>query len=336
MSLDDKLPAALKAEAPSPFLPGTSVQFAWDSVSLTSFLSCPRQYQYRILEGRVPSNPSFAIALVFGIQFHTGMELYHKERAKGFDHQQAVFTTVKLLLASPHTASLPRDEDIDQMASNLDDLDDGITYRNSRTRTVYHLIRAVVWYLDQYENDPLQTHILANGLPAVELSFRLPLPGVDVAGQPLILCGHIDRVVDFNGFLHPSDYKTTKSISRQFFEMFDLSHQLTGYITAGQAILEHPMKSAIVDAIALQVGGVKFGRHFSHRSAGHLSEYARLLSHVSWLAQHYAEQSYYPMNTSACYFCEYKGVCAQTPTARERVLNLHWKKAPGWNPLQNR
>lgn len=340
MSLDDKLQATYTDGSSSPFLPSSAVQFAWDSVSLTSILSCPRQYQYRIIEGRVPLNPNYAIALVFGILFHRGLELYHKARAMpgplGMTHDEALFAAVKKLLADEATQTLPRDHDIDEMAASHDaDEDDGITLRNSRIRTVYHLIRAVVWYLDNYEHDRCHTVLLANGKPAVELSFRIPL-SVDVAGTPFTLCGHIDRVVEYEGFNHPTDYKTTKSLTRQFFEAFQLSHQISGYISAGQVLLDQPLKSALIDGIALQVGGVKFSRAFSQRSSSQLTEYSRLLTHVSTVAQMYAEQQYWPMNTAACYFCEFKEICRLGPSHRERYLDNGWKRAPGWNPLSNR
>ena len=39
-------------------------------------------------------------------------------------------------------------------------------------KTRFTLLRSVVWYLEQFENDPCETVILADGRPAVELSFR--------------------------------------------------------------------------------------------------------------------------------------------------------------------
>lgn len=50
MSLDDRIPAT-QALVDSPFIPGTRTQYAWDSVSLTAILSCPRRYYYQIVEG---------------------------------------------------------------------------------------------------------------------------------------------------------------------------------------------------------------------------------------------------------------------------------------------
>lgn len=338
MSQDHILSAAL-AQPDSPFLPTSTVQFAWDSVSLSSILSCPRRYQYQILDGYVSRNPGFAIALVFGIQFHSGLQYYHEQRAAGNDHDQATFTMLRRLLAEEATQSLPRDTDVEALASAPVDPeeqeDDGITLRNTKIRTVYYLVRSLIWYLDQYEQDPFHTLLGLSGQPAVETSFRVPLP-IDISGTDLILCGHIDRAIDFNGHLYVSDYKTTKSLTRQFFDLFDLSHQMSGYITAGQIIFNKPVKGAIVDAIALQVGQVKFHRHTTSRTAGQTKEYLALLSHAASMAQLYAEQNFYPMNTSACYFCEFKPVCRQPPEYRERFLETHWMRAPGWNPLRNR
>jgi hypothetical protein len=335
MSLDDRLPASFAA-ADSPFLPGSNVQFAWDSVSLSAMLSCPRQYKYRMIDGLVSKSPSYAIALVFGILFHRGLEYYHKAAAAGNDHEAATFAAVKALLADPATATLPVDDDIDEMAAAHDpDEDDGITFRNSKIRTRYHLFRALVWYLEHYAEDPVHTILLPSGKPAVELSFRVPLP-LEVAGTPMLLCGHIDRGVDFQGSLWSADYKTTKSLTRQFFGMFDLSHQMSGYTVAGNVLFEQPVKGCIIDGVALQVGQVKLARSFTRRTGGQVKEYFNTLSFVAEQAQRHADSGEYPMNTSACYFCDFKEICKQPPEYREKFIDQYFLRKPGWNPLENR
>lgn len=335
MSLDHVLNVAAQ-HVDSQFLPSSNVQFAWDSVSVTSMLACPRRYEYQIIKGYVPNNPGYAIALVFGILFHKGIELYHKARAGGKDHDEAVFSCVKLLLLDPATATLPTDEHIEELADNFDpDEDDGVNLRNSKIRTRYYLFRAVVWYLDHYEEDPVSTIELASGRPAVEYSFRLPLP-IDVAGTPLILCGHIDRGVEFNGSYFAADYKTTKSLTQQFFAMFDLSHQMTGYTVAGTALFDKPAKGAMIDGVALQVGQVKFSRAFTNRTSGQIGEYFDTLRYVVDEAKRHADSGVYPMNTSSCYFCEFKDICKQAPEYRERYIRQHYTAKKGWNPLENR
>jgi hypothetical protein len=338
MSIDTFLPAADTGQPDSQFLPGTSVQYAWDSVSLTSILACPRRYKYQIVDGLVSRSPNFAIALVFGILLHKGLEFYELAKADGADHDAALHTMVSRVLALPATATLPTDEDVEEMkeeAKAAADEDDGITLRNSKVRTRYYLIRALVWYVEHYKDDPLQTLCLPSGKPAVEVSFRLPIEMPEF-NHPLLLCGHIDRVVDYNGSLYVTDYKSTKSISRQFFASYLLSHQLTGYTIAGSSLFEQPVRGAIVDGIALQVGGVKLGRAPSQRTPGQVGEYFQTLALAQRLAHSFAETGYYPMNTASCYFCEFKEICAQPPEYRDKYLNLHFERRRGWNPLENR
>lgn len=335
MSLDDKLNVSAQL-VDNQFIDGTLVQYAWDSVSLTAMLACPRRYQYSILWGLTPTNPGFAIALVFGILFHKGLEHYHKAKALGADHDAATMKAVRILLDDPATASLPIDEDIDRLKDATDpDEDDGINFRNSKIRTRYYLFRAVIWYLEHYKEDPCETLILPSGVPAVELSFRLPLQ-IDVLGTPLLLCGHLDRGVTFHDSIYDTDYKTSKSLTRQWFDMFELSHQMTGYSIAGTSIFEKPAAGVIIDGVALQVGGVKLCRGTTKRTQGQIAEYFDLLRYVRDKAILHAEMGSYPMNTASCYFCEFKEICKQPPEYRNRFIDQHYLRRPGWNPLENR
>lgn len=346
MSMDHILSAAQQS-ADSPFIEGTQIQFAWDSVSLSSIMACARRYQYQIIWGLTPNSPNYAIALVFGILFHKGLEEYHKARVLQ-DHDAAVLTTVSSLLSNPATATLPVDEDIANMAESAADDDDGMTFRNSKIRTRYYLIRAVVWYLEHYRDDPCTTIILPSGAPAVEVSFRVPLP-IDITLGPghgyasqktqLLLCGHIDRGVEFNGFLYSGDYKTTKSITSQWRQLFELSHQMTGYTIAGKIIWDRPVRGALIDGVALQVGQVKFNRHFTDRTDGQLVEYTETLREAAHRAVRYAEADHYPLEgtmSGACFLCEYKDICSQPPEYRAGYIKGHYTRRPGWNPLENR
>lgn len=335
MSLDDRLSAAATLEPDSQFLAGTNVQYAWDSVSLTSILSCPQRYKLSIIEGWHPKATSYAIALVFGILFHKGPEFYHRARAAGADHEEALRHAVMSVAAMPETSTLPTDEDIDEKKEAFDpDEDDGIDLRNSKVRTRYYLFRAIVWYLEHYRDDPASTIIMPSGAPAVELSFRIPLDlGRD---SSIILCGHIDRGVIFNDRLYASDYKTTKSLTSQFFSMFDLSHQMTGYTVAGKVIFDRPVKGVLIDGIALQVGAAKFARAPTNRTPGQIGEYFDLLRYATSQARMFYERDFYPLNTAACYFCLFQQVCSQPPEYREQYLKMHYERQRGWNPLISR
>lgn len=328
-------------KATSPFIAGSNVQFAWDSVSLTTLLECPQRYKLRIIDGWASKAPGMAVALTFGILFHTGVEFYNRGRSEAMDHPAAQKYAIDAMLAKTENGrrlidDLPTEDAVAEAKQRSEDEDDGMSHRNANVRTRYHLMRAVVWYSEQYKNDPLKLHIMPTGRPAVELSFRAPI-GVQLSdGTELVLAGHIDRVVEFNDQLFVSDFKTTKSISRQWAQGFDLSHQMTGYVLGGSLALSSPVAGAIIDGVALQVGGVKFGRHFSYRTPSQLGEYMRLLRHVADQAEQFAAEDFYPLNTAACIFCEFKEVCRQPPEQRGRTLDYLFERKEAWNPLKSR
>src|ERR1700756_4621236 len=80
----------------SPFLPGTKIQFAWDSTSLGYLKTCPRLYQYHMLEGWVPKDES--THLRFGQEYHAAIQDYENLRAVGVGFDDAVRDTVRALL----------------------------------------------------------------------------------------------------------------------------------------------------------------------------------------------------------------------------------------------
>jgi hypothetical protein len=66
--------------APSPFVEGTQLQFAWDSTSLGYLKECPRKYFYTIVEGWRGKGQS--VHLEFGGLYHKALEEYDKLRAR--------------------------------------------------------------------------------------------------------------------------------------------------------------------------------------------------------------------------------------------------------------
>src|SRR5207253_8848466 len=79
----------------SPFLPGTKIQFAYDSTSLGYLKTCPRLYQYIMLEGYSTRDES--IHLRFGIEYHQALQDYAITRAKGIKHEDAIHDTIRAL-----------------------------------------------------------------------------------------------------------------------------------------------------------------------------------------------------------------------------------------------
>lgn len=322
----------------SPFLPGTNIQYAWDSTSLGYFKTCPRLYQYRMIEGWEPKDES--IHLRFGSEYHAAIHDFEGYRVAGLSFDEALRETVRALLV--------RIQDFDP-----DPTTKAGKYKNPRT-----LLQLVVDYFDEYRNDPCETYIRENGQPGVELSFRFELDWGPAMGreptpsdaepgeqlQPYLLCGHLDRVVTFNGDLYVLDHKTTTTtISDYYFAGFSPNNQMTLYAFAGQVVLGSPIRGVIVEAAQIMLETpTKFVRQPAYRNDDVIDEWMVDLEYHLQIAENYARIGHWPMNDTACGMyggCRFREVCNKPAAVRERFLAADFIKLPEdqrWNPLRSR
>ena len=334
--------------ADSPFLPGTDMQYAWDSTSLGLFKTCPRLYEYTMIRGYAPAAEN--LHLRFGIEFHSALQEYDYGRSVGLSHDEAVWEAMfglqRRLLESP----LPEGNE------------KATKYKNPDT-----LRQLVIDYLDYYEHDPAKTFIMANGKPATELSFRFeldfgpetlfrlepnPAPDDDHSGtythnttqQPYILCGHLDRVVDFNGSLMVLDHKTTTTtLGSYYFDQYEPNNQMSLYTLAGKIVLNTIIKGVIVDAAQILLESEnRFVRGFTYRTADQLEEWLQSLSFTLGYAEACATENYWPMNDTACDKfggCKFREICSKSPQVRDKFLAADFTTLPleeRWNPLKSR
>lgn len=330
----------------SPFLPGTNIQFAWDSTSLGYLKTCPRLYKYSMLDGWTPKDES--VHLRFGQEYHTAIENFDKALAQGMSFDDAVDIAVWQLLI------------------NIKDWDpDGSTkaghYKNPTT-----LLSLVVDYFDYYATDAFETFILENGAPAVELSFRFALDWgplnagadhsdpivnaaelaaiADLPRQPYILCGHLDRVAKHQDDLYIIDHKTTITTpSPYYFNQYAPNNQMTLYTFAGQVVLGTTIRGVIIEAaqIKLEEPNV-FKRGMTYRTDDLIDEWLRDLEYHLNAAEAFAEAGHWPMNDTACGNyggCRFRDVCSKNEGVRQRFLEADFiQLAPEdrWNPLKSR
>jgi hypothetical protein len=280
-------------------IPGTTLQWCYDSTSLTLLQGCLRKYNFRLLQGYQPRE--LPPPLSWGRDFHTCKETYHKCIASGLDHETSVLRTAKLAML---------------LGERLLSLD------TSRTKET--LVRSVVWYLEEYRDDPLKTALLPDGSPAVELSFMLPVFDLEVGPTdelpPLSLTdilneldysptphqlieivrggrklfgklipgkmefhaehfdacleafysitvhfsGHIDRVVHFGDEVFVTDYKSSKyALTSDWIRGFDRSIQFMGYYTAAQIMSSLPNTVFPSPPAGVIVDGLQLGVTFT-------------------------------------------------------------------------
>jgi hypothetical protein len=320
--------------AQSPFLPGTQVQYAWDSTSLGYLKVCPRLYYYTMIEGW--SSREESVHLRFGIEYHHALQDYDLSRAAGISHDDATHDVVRELLL--RTADFNPDH---------------------KTKTRESLIRTVVWYLDKFQDDPAKTHILSDGKPAVEQSFRFELdwgPNKAKIGsirtadhptstihhqfsQPYILCGHLDAIVSYNGDLYGKDYKTVWSFWGKDWEP---DNQMTLYTLASKIVLHAPVRGMMIDMAQIKAETTEFQRAFTYRTEEQLQEWIADLHYWFALQEQYALNNHFPMNDTACDKfggCRFREICSKSPSVRERFLESNFVKLEEkdrWNPLRSR
>ena len=305
---------------PSPFLPHTRIQWAWDSTSLGWLKECPRKYQYSMIEGWRPKQPS--IHLHFGLLYHAALEFYDRLRTEGAPHNAALIAATRQALC-------------DSWPWDFEPLE-----RDTKNRAT--LIRSIVWYLEEFADDPCETVVLQNGKPAVELSFKMELdygPSGHLGGQPYVLCGHLDRVVTLNGGTYICDRKTTSSTpGAYYFDGFAPDNQMSLYSLAARIVYQTPVSGIIIDAVQVAVGFSRFSRGFTYRSVAQLDEWLADTRYWLDLAVQYAKAGYWPQNDKSCHHfggCPFRRVCSKSPEVRSVFLESDFRREP-WNPLKVR
>lgn len=302
-------------------LPG--LQIAVDSTSLGEFKTCPRRYYYSIICGHQSREAS--PHLVFGIALHTARERYDHYRFDGADHEEALRKVLWLALCESWSPSLKRS-----------------AMPEHRTKTRRSLIQTIVWYLDEIaQHDTLVTLKLANGEPAVELSFQFDsgLRYEASTGEAIHLCGHLDRIAALNDDPYIVDLKTTEhTLDASFVTKFSPDNQFSLYTIAGRVAFQFETRGLIVDGIQVGVGFSRFNRSPIPRSAGQNEEWLRDTGYYLQQMERCALDAYWPQNDKACGLyggCQFRGICSKHPESRQGWLDSGFTKRV-WDPLKKR
>lgn len=293
-------------------------QIAWDSTSLGALKRCPRYYQYNIIEGYVSRNES--AHLVFGSAYNNSLVTYHKQRAMGKDKEEATREAVRYAFATTWNSELDR------------------PWSSSEpTKTRETLVRTVIWYLDRFADDPMETQVFSTGEPAVELPFRIHMDiDSNLTGESYLLCGYLDRFVHFNGGSWITDWKTSKyQLDERYFQRYSPDNQVSQYDFAGTIIGHEPIQGVIIDAVQLGVTFSRFQRANIKRTPMQREEW--LADSIIYIRQNetFVENNHWPMNDTSCEKyggCPYRTICSASPEIRPNLLKGLFHQRV-WDPL---
>lgn len=212
--------------------------------------------------------------------------------------------------------------------------------------------RAVADYFFQYPlaEDIIQPYYPAEGKPAIEFNFTIPLPFTNPdTGDPLIYGGRCDMVGRYNDQVFVIDEKTTTSLGPSWERQWDMAGQFTGYCWAAR---EHgyPVAGAIIRGISF-LKDCRFGHAqvISPRTDYQIQFwYEQLRKKVAKMLVSYAEyrrleaggvdgpllrDTFEFSHGAACKSyggCPFARVC-QSPQP-DKVLEVYFVKRQ-WNPL---
>lgn len=297
-----------------------AMQTAVDSTSIGEFKLCERKYYYSVLWGYQPRLTN--VHLTFGLLLHAASATYHHAKAAGQGHDQALQTTIHWALRATWNSDLQRP-----------------WISNDPSKNRLSLLRAIVWYFDQFEEDPLETIVLASGKPAVELDFQADSELRTTRGEAIVICGRFDRIVRFNDRPHGLDAKTTGyQLDANFFAQFSPDNQISLYNTAGKIVFGEPIQGFIIDGIQVGANFVRVHRGLVPRPLGTLEEWWNEFGLWVQQMEAAAEARYWKMNDKACTMyggCKFRPVCSRSPQAREQWLKADYVRRV-WDPINRR
>lgn len=205
------------------------------------------------------------------------------------------------------------------------------------------LVRLVEWYCEEQPerlgiDGGLSPYAFPDGTPAVELSFKLPLPFNTPDGQPYILAGHMDSIKTFGAIeTFVADNKTTKAfLGPLYWKQYSPNIQVDAYDLAGSLLFpDLGIKGVAIEAAQVSTQGAKFATQVFYRTEGQREE---TLHEIEWWikqAERFARDNYWPMNKTNCKMCPFNGICSKDPSQRERYLKADFVQKK-WNPLEER
>lgn len=337
---------------------------AWSASSLRGYLRCPRYHQLSRIEGWQSSNGS--IDRDFGSLYHTGCEMFDKALLAGETKERAILDTLlyfanfgQLLetsylpcwtCQSPATVIGPRSKKAQRNAKRCsrakspqfdsghhggepcfecgsDTVDDWGMISVSKQKNRNTLLRSLLYYMDT-SDDRVAPYIFPDGTTAVELDFTIPLPLVNPDGEPYLLTGKMDGMVQFAGEVVPRERKTTKSVpNAHFFQQYEPDVQIDTYDLVCY-LLFSPLLDPKPHGVMVEVTQVTEHETTIERQIINISEERRaewLLDLQYWIkqAEECARSGYYPKNTASCGMyggCEFRSICKMAPSSRSLFL----------------
>jgi hypothetical protein len=289
----------------------------YSASSLQLLSECPRKFQYQYVEGWTTAGEN--LDFIFGTKLHRCLEWYWRRILQwGYSLDEALLETTGVAMALGLELPQP-------------------TRPNQVGKTRMGLVNALIWYIDYWsrQDDPLEICEF-NSEPAIEMYFRIILPTVNPDGKPYMVQGYVDQMRNWSYGVTAWDYKSTsKQPSEYYLNQFDLSLQCAIYTIGMQVLTNESITTFMADVIGVdtRVRGLPYEMPvaFMERkpvtlTPEELDEHLMDIQVLIKNQERYAEQNYWPKNTKACRFCDFRDICKKSPQLREPFLKTEFNK----------
>lgn len=312
--------------APSPFSANIPHFLThWNSTALGLYKECEYKFFMMAIEGWVPR--SKGIHLMFGGLYAAGLEHYAHYRAQGQSHDTASVNMVRWVLGASGTRT---------ESGEFEPWSPG-DHPDANLKNRYTLTRSLIWNVEDRLSSPFQTYIMADGRPAVELTFNFA--AFEIGGESVHLCGHLDEVVTERDDLWVRDDKTTKGpLGARYFQQFSPNNQMSLYSIAGKVILGDPVRGVLVKAAQIGVGFTRYQTQQVPRPKAVLDAWMKDTEYRINSARLNALSGVWPQNDKSCGNyggCPFQQVCSVSPSHRRAWLEADFIRHP-FNPLEQR
>lgn len=188
------------------------------------------------------------------------------------------------------------------------------------------LIRSLVWYHEQFKNDPFQTAVDLNDEALLEKRFEVPYP----TREDRRISGRIDRIVVEEDELIVVDRKfTTKPLNSWYFAQYEPSLQLSLYVWALRDVLKLPINRAMIEAHQVGVTFARCERRLFSIDEARTAELEKELPRMITAIDRAHETGFWDRDLRMCGLyggCGYSVVCNSTSRTEQATLEEYFKK----------
>lgn len=278
-----------------------------DSTALTTFMTCPRKYFYRIVLGFTPKEtpPYFS----FGAAYHKFREILTRSSQDIVDGKQRSAGEAFLIALEAALTYAKKHHKDPKVGTSFDFL--------TTERLKLSCIKAYEVWLKERKLGQI-------------IVLEAEQPFVLQLSDGRWITGRCDELISWSGSLWARDFKTSSKTGPWYERGLEPNDQFTRYTYATSKLSGRRVKGMVVEVLYnTKKEGPKFEVYMTGRTPGQLEVWEREHSWWADVIDKSRKEDCWPMNPKSCTMCEFHNVCkTTTESAQMSKLRADFKVDP--------